>query len=238
MACWIAAGRWGVKRGGAVENVNTASSGWSVHSSLTAADVASSTTRPHRGPYAITDRPQAKRARTVQYVEVSHEQFQRVATPTMWHEACSSGFPCPVARWVARREASNPSYERRAGVQARNLVRVGDLVPGKPILAPAIRRGPTATGSLRVKVAGGGNAKAVPRCEEGEPGGGKAQEGRGSAGALTGSVDTALPAGSKALKSGAESLARVTPQALLLERQEGMNRPAKAGTAPRGGTNP
>jgi len=65
-----------------------------------------------------------------------------------------------------------------------------------------------------VKVVGGGNAKALPRCEEREPGGGEAQEGRGSAGALTGSVETALSAGSKALKSRAGSLARVTPQAL------------------------
>src|SRR5207249_6668722 len=80
------------------------------------------------------------------------------------------GPACPVARWVARREASNPSCERRAGVQARNLVRVGGLVPGKPSLAPAIRRGPAATGSLRCRVAGGGSAKALRRCEEGRPG--------------------------------------------------------------------
>ena len=120
---------------------------------------------------------------------------------------------CPVARWVARREASNPSCERRAGVQARNLVRVGGLVPGKPSLTPAIRRGPAVTGSLRSKVAGGGSVKALLRCEEGRPGGGEAQEGRGSNGALTGFVDTALFAGSKALKTGMGSLARVKPQA-------------------------
>src|SRR6267143_2078926 len=59
------------------------------------------------------------------------------------------GAACPAARWVARREASNPSHERRAGVQVRNLVRVGGLVPGKPSLAPAKRRRPAATGSLR-----------------------------------------------------------------------------------------
>ena len=64
-----------------------------------------------------------------------------------------------------------------------------------------------------MKVVGGGNAKAFPRCGEGGPGGGEAQEGRGSAGALTGSVDTALSAGSKALKSTMGSLARVKPQA-------------------------
>jgi len=123
------------------------------------------------------------------------------------------GAACPAARWVARREASNPSCERRAGVQARNLVRVGGLVPGKPSLAPATRRGPAATGSLRSKVTGGGGVKALPRCEEGKPGGGEAQEGRGSNGALTGFVDTALSAGSKALKTEMESLARVKPQA-------------------------
>jgi hypothetical protein len=123
------------------------------------------------------------------------------------------GAACPAARWVARREASNPSCERRAGVQARNLVRVGGLVPGKPSLTPAIRQGPAAAGSLRFKVAGGGGVKALSRCEEGRPGGGEAQEGRGSAGALTGSVDTALFAGSKALKTGMGSPARVKPQA-------------------------
>jgi hypothetical protein len=63
-----------------------------------------------------------------------------------------------------------------------------------------------------VKVAGGGNAKAFPRCVAGVPGGGEAQEGRGSAGALTGSADTALSAGSKALKPRVESLERVKPQ--------------------------
>lgn len=120
---------------------------------------------------------------------------------------------CPAARWVARRDASNPSCERRAGVQARNLVRVGGLVPGKPSLAPAIRRGPAVTGSLRFKVTGGGGVKALLRCEEGKPGGGEAQEGRGSNGALTGFVDTALSAGSKALKTGMGSPARVKPQA-------------------------
>ena len=64
-----------------------------------------------------------------------------------------------------------------------------------------------------MKVVGGGNVKAFPRCGEGRPGGGEAQEGRGSAGALTGSAVTALSAGSKALKLRMGSLARVKPQA-------------------------
>jgi len=46
--------------------------------------------------------------------------------------------------------------------------------------------------------------KALLRCGERKPGGGEAQEGRGSIEALTGLVDTALSAGSKALKSRAE----------------------------------
>ena len=50
--------------------------------------------------------------------------------------------------------------------------------------------------------------KAFPWCGEGVPGGGEAQEGRGSIGALTGCVGTALAAGSKALKSRAGLLAR------------------------------
>jgi len=68
-------------------------------------------------------------------------------------------------------------------------------------------------GLVAAKVVGGGDVKAFPRCGEGRPGGGEAQEGRGSNGALTGFVDTALFAGSKALKTGMGSLARVKPQA-------------------------
>ena len=68
-------------------------------------------------------------------------------------------------------------------------------------------------GLVAVKVVGGGGAKALPRCGDGRPGGGEAQEGRGSAGALTGFAVTALSAGSKALKSTMGSLARVKPQA-------------------------
>jgi len=45
------------------------------------------------------------------------------------------------------RRASNPFFERRKGVQARNLARVGSLVPGKPSCAPTRRRGPVAVGS-------------------------------------------------------------------------------------------
>ena len=45
------------------------------------------------------------------------------------------------------RTASNLFFERRMGVQAINLVRVGNLDTGKPTLAPATRRGPAAVGS-------------------------------------------------------------------------------------------
>jgi hypothetical protein len=45
------------------------------------------------------------------------------------------------------RKASNLFCERRMGVQAINLVRVGNLDTGKPTLALAKRRGPAAVGS-------------------------------------------------------------------------------------------
>ena len=80
--------------------------------------------------------------------------------------------------------------------------------------------------------------KAFPRCGEGRPGGGEAQEGRGSDGALTGSAVTALSAGSKALKSSDGVAGAGQTAGDSIQRQEGMTRPAKAGTAPRGGTNP
>jgi len=76
-----------------------------------------------------------------------------------------------------------------------------------------------------VKVEGGGDVKAFPRCAGREPGGAQAQEGRGSVEAQPVSTDTALAAGSKALKSRARSL--VTGG--CVQRQEGMNRPGKPG---------
>src|SRR4051794_2152711 len=122
--------------------------------------------------------------------------------------------------------ASNPSYERRMGVQVRNLVRVGNLDTGQPRPAPSRRRGPVGAGSLRTKAVGGGNAKSFPRCVEGKPGGGKAQEGRGADGTLNRFRSPPhSPRGEKALKSRARRLARVTPQAFRVQRQEGMNGP-------------
>ena len=84
--------------------------------------------------------------------------------------------------WVARQQASNPTFERRTGVQARKLERVGSLIPGKPIRAAVKRQGPAARGSSRRKVEGGGDVKAFPRCAEGAPGGAEAHEGSGSVG--------------------------------------------------------
>jgi hypothetical protein len=89
-------------------------------------------------------------------------------------------------------------------------------------------------GFLAAKVEGGGSVKAFPRCAEGAPGGAEAHEGRGSVEAQPVSTDTALEAGSKALEARARSL--VT--GVRVQRQEGMNRPGKPGTAPQRGTNP
>ena len=85
-----------------------------------------------------------------------------------------------------------------------------------------------------MKVMGGGDVKAFPRCAGGKPGGAEAHEGRGSVEAQPVSTDTALAAGSKALKARARSL--VTGG--RAQRQEGMTRPGKPGTAPQRGTNP
>src|SRR5262249_46713424 len=53
------------------------------------------------------------------------------------------------SRWTARSVASNPISERRTGVQAGKLERVGSLMPGKPIRAAAKRRRRAAVGSSR-----------------------------------------------------------------------------------------
>ena len=74
--------------------------------------------------------------------------------------------------------------------------------------------------------------KASSRCVRGAPGGAEAHEGRGSVEAQPVSTDTALAAGSKALKSRARSL--VTGG--CVQRQEGMTRPGKPGTAPQRGS--
>jgi hypothetical protein len=76
--------------------------------------------------------------------------------------------------------------------------------------------------------------KAFPRCAEREPGGAEAHEGRGSVEAQPVSTDTALAAGSKAL----EARARMLVTGIRVQRQEGMIRPGKPGTAPQRGTNP
>jgi len=76
--------------------------------------------------------------------------------------------------------------------------------------------------------------KAFPSCAEREPGGAEAHEGRGSVEAQPVSTDTALAAGSKALKVRARMLVK----GVRVQRQEGMNRPGKPGTAPQRGTNP
>jgi len=85
-----------------------------------------------------------------------------------------------------------------------------------------------------VKAEGEGGAKAFPRCAGRVPGGAEADEGRGSVETQPVSTDTALAAGSKALKSRARSL--VTGG--CAQRQEGMTWPGKPGTAPRRGTIP
>jgi len=97
------------------------------------------------------------------------------------------------------RKASNLFSERRVGVQARKLERVGNLDTGQPILSLTKRRGPAEAGSFQRRSWTEGTR---PRGEGREnPEEQEAQEGSGSSGALTGFDDTALTVGSKALKS-------------------------------------
>ena len=74
------------------------------------------------------------------------------------------------SRRAVRTQDSNPISERRLGVQARKLERVGSLNPGQPTRAdktPVVSRG----GSIAVKIEGGGGVKAPPGCARREPGG-------------------------------------------------------------------
>ena len=115
-----------------------------------------------------------------------------------------------------RKEDGGSGQKARAGRQPES--RQANPCNGE---TPGISR----EGFLLVKVEGGGDVKAFPRCAGREPGGAQAQEGRGSVEAQPVSTDTALAAGSKALKSRARSL--VTGG--CVQRQEGMNRPGKPG---------
>jgi len=85
-----------------------------------------------------------------------------------------------------------------------------------------------------VKAEGGGNVKAFPRCAGRGPGGAEAHEGRGSVETQPVSTDTALAAGSKALEPRSLPLVKGGSA----QRQEGMTRPGKPGTAPREGQTP
>jgi hypothetical protein len=85
-----------------------------------------------------------------------------------------------------------------------------------------------------VKLTGGWGREIVPTMWRRSTRRREAQEGRGFLGTLTGSGSTALDAGSKALKSRD----RLPVTGGRFQRHEGMTRPAKAGTAPRRGTNP
>ena len=149
IAWWIAAARWSVKRVRGVVNLDGASMRWSVHRYDRSGErrfVHNSPTPPSRASHTPSTGSPCRDATVCPHPTsaISRSYVVNFVARTLLN-----GSACPVARWVARRKASNPSYERRAGVQAGNLVRVGNLVPGKPILAPAIRRGPVATGSLQ-----------------------------------------------------------------------------------------
>jgi len=80
--------------------------------------------------------------------------------------------------------------------------------------------------------------KAFSRCVEREPGGGEAQEGRGSVGALTGSGRHRTLRGEQGPEGEGGFAGAGHTAGGFVQRHEGMNRPGKPGTAPRRGTNP
>jgi len=140
------------------------------------------------------------------------------------------GSACPAARWAAGNRPRTRLFERRDGGSGQKA-RAGRQ-PDSRQANPCSGKTPVTNrqGFLAAKVEGGGNVKAFPRCAEGAPGGAEAHEGRGSVETQPVSTDTALAAGSKALKSRARSL--VTGG--CVQRQEGMNRPGENPARPRG----
>lgn len=144
------------------------------------------------------------------------------------------GSACPAARWAAGNRPRTRLFERRDGGSGRKA-RAGRQPDSRQANS---RNGETPRASregfFTVKAEGGGDVKASPRCARRAPGGAEAHEGRGSVETQPVSTDTALAAGSKALKSRARSL--VTGG--CAQRQEGMTRPGKPGTAPQRGTIP
>src|SRR6266404_900869 len=139
---------------------------------------------------------------------------------------------CPAARWAAWNRPRTRLFERRDGGSGRKA-RAGRQPDSRPA-NPGNGETPKASreGFFTAKVMGGGGVKAFPRCLGGKPGGAEAHEGRGSVEAQPVSTDTALAAGSKALKARAWSLVKGG----CAQRQEGMTWPGKPGTAPRRGT--
>jgi len=181
-------------------------------SGFIAAIAVASTTRPHALPSWTTDHPQhsVQKRDSTQTSHMCKFKWLRIelAGTSRAHRSCVSGGP------VGRQTRGLEPVLRKEGGGSGQKPRAGRW-PGPRQTEP--RTGDTprtgCNGLVAVKVVGGGDVKAFPRCGEGRPGGGEAQEGRGSAGALTGSAVTALSAGSKALKSRMGSPARVKPQA-------------------------
>ena len=93
-------------------------------------------------------------------------------------------------------------------------------------------------GSSRWKVAGGAGVKASARCAGRKPGEGEAQEGRGSNRGLTNLGWHRTHRGEQGPEGEGAKAGAGHTAGRCVQRQEGMTRPAKAGTAPWRGTNP
>ena len=99
---------------------------------------------PHKSPDGAQECVQIVRAGSIETLSRSEWLHSTEAGTTRALSTRVSGGS------VGRPNAtSNPTFERRTGVQVRKLERVGSLNPGKPIRATARRRGPAARGSSR-----------------------------------------------------------------------------------------
>jgi hypothetical protein len=78
---------------------------------------------------------------------------------------------CPAARWTVGNAASNPTFRKEDGGSGQKA-RAGRQPDPRPA-NPGKGKTPWASreGFFAVKVEGGGDVKAFPRCLEGEPGG-------------------------------------------------------------------
>jgi hypothetical protein len=125
------------------------------------------------------------------------EQFRVVALCRQWHDPCSMSQRVRRLGGPPETRPRTRLFERRDGGSGQKA-RAGRQ-PDSRQANPRNGQTPRASreGFLAVKVEGGGDVKAFPRCAGGRPGGAEAHEGRGSVEAQPVSTDTAFARGAK-----------------------------------------